>query len=139
MSDLLVCSSLFFLSNFIHARLRGYRFYSTWFYLLTVTSIIIHGFFPENLIANLIDKIPIAGIILTGLYLFMHKCHTCTLKKRISYAVIVISAFSFVIFIFYYGYLTNQFCFDKDKYTATLFHALLHLTSSVGHHAIIIM
>lgn len=139
MSDLLVCSSLFFLSNFIHAGLRGYRFYSTWFYLLTVTSIIIHGFFPENLIANLIDKIPIAGIILTGLNLFINKSHNCSPIKRISYIIVVVSAFSFVLYIFYYGYLTNQFCFDNNKYTATLFHALLHLTSSLGHHAIIIM
>jgi hypothetical protein len=139
MSDLLVYSSLFFLSNFIHAGLRGYRFYSTWFYLLTVTSIIIHGFFPENLIANLIDKIPIAGIILTGLNLFIYKSQSCSLKKTILYAAVVVSAFFFVIYIFYYGYLTNQFCFNKDKYTATLFHALLHLTSSLGHHAIIFM
>lgn len=139
MSDFLVCSSLFFLSNFIHARLRGYRFYSTWFYLLTVTSIIIHGFFPENLIANLIDKIPIAGIIITGFNLFLKKLLRVPPIKQFTHATIVLSTFSFVIYIFYYGYLTNQFCFDKNKYTATLFHALLHLTSSLGHHAIIIM
>jgi len=139
MSDLLVYSSLLFVSNFIHARIRGYYIYSSWFYLLTITSIIIHGFYPENFIVNLIDKIPIVGIIVTGFNLFVNKVDKCSFITRFFYTLIVLSSFLFVIYIFYYGYFTNNFCFHSDKFKADMFHTLLHLASSVGHHAIIIM
>lgn len=43
--NILVYSSCLFITNFAHARIKGYNVYSTWFYLLTLTSLLIHGFF----------------------------------------------------------------------------------------------
>ena len=71
--NILVYSSLVFVSNFVSARYKKQHFYSTWFYLLTITSILYHGFFNGSLIMNLIDKVPIAGIITTGFCSFFNK------------------------------------------------------------------
>lgn len=65
-SNILVYSSVVFISNFINARLHGHATYSKWFYVLTVTSILVHGFFSDSLIMNIIDKIAIIAIVTTG-------------------------------------------------------------------------
>jgi len=135
----LIYTGLLFATNFITARTKGYNIYSTWFFLLTVTSILFHGMFPDSYIMNTIDKIPIAGIIITGKILFYEKIMKCTSHMYILYVLFVISCYIIVIFIFYYGYLSHQFCFDKNEKIANTYHSLVHLISSVGHHFIILL
>jgi hypothetical protein len=135
----LIYTGLLFGTNFITARIKGYNTYSTWFFLLTVTTILFHGMFPDSYIMNFFDKIPIAGIIITGKILFYEKIMKCTSHMYILYVLFVISCYFVVIFIFYYGYLSHRFCFDKNEKIANTYHSLVHLISSVGHHFIIFL
>jgi ribose/xylose/arabinose/galactoside ABC-type transport system permease subunit len=130
-NNILVYSSVVFISNFINARLHGYHSYSTWFYVLTVTSILMHGFFSESLIMNLIDKIPIIAIVTTGGVILFEKAQFNTSS------LIALSTFICVCYLYCYGYTTEQYCFDPDIYISKQYHAILHLISSIGHHAII--
>lgn len=147
MQNLLVYSSLLFVSNFLHAYRKGYFFYGTLFYLLTVTSILVHGFFPNNLTINLLDKIPIVCIVITGFLVFLGKliktggdlASSWPMVKKIVYSSIIVSTFLFVVYIYCCGYQESKYCFDVNKSTSNEYHALLHLVSSLGHHAIIFM
>jgi len=130
-NNILVYSSVVFISNFINARLHGYHSYSTWFYVLTVTSILVHGFFNESLIMNLIDKIPIIAIVTTGGLILFEKV------QFNAPSLIALSTFICVCYLYCYGYATKQYCFDSDIYISKQYHAILHLISSIGHHAII--
>jgi hypothetical protein len=95
----LIYTGLLFTTNFITARIKGYNTYSTWFFLLTVTTILFHGMFPDSRIMNTIDKIPIAGIIITGKILFYEKIMKCTSNVYILYVLFVTSCYIVVIFI----------------------------------------
>jgi hypothetical protein len=138
-NNILVYSSLVFVSNFITARFKKQHFYSTWFYLLTITSLLYHGFFNGSLIMNLIDKVPIAGIITTGFCNFITKLNDCAFIYQFVISLLVISSFLSVIYFYCYGFYNNKYCYDSDKFIANKYHALLHVISSLGHHAIIFM
>jgi hypothetical protein len=137
--NILVYSSLLFLTNFAHSRSRCYNNYSTWFYLLTVTSLLMHGFFPGNIYMNLIDKIPTVGIVVTGGYYALEKTQRLSVLNKVVYSSLIISSFISTVYLFYYGYYTNSFCYDEDINIAKNYHALLHLISCAGHHVIIFM
>lgn len=49
----------------------------------------------------------------------------------------IVSTFLFSIIGFHYGYICNKYCFDPDEETGNIYHAVLHIISSVGHHMII--
>jgi ABC-type uncharacterized transport system permease subunit len=135
----LIYTGLLFGTNFITARIKGYNTYSTWFFLLTITTILFHGMFPDSHIMNFFDKIPIAGIIITGKILFYEKIMKCTSNMYILYVVFVIACYIVVIYLFYYGYLSSSLCFDKNEKIANTYHSLIHLISSIGHHFIILL
>jgi hypothetical protein len=46
-------------------------------------------------------------------------------------------SFIYVIYLYYFGYYNNKYCFDKNKKNQMKWHALLHLVSSFGHNLII--
>jgi hypothetical protein len=135
----LIYSGLLFITNFINARLNGYYYYSTWFYLLTITSILFHGFYPDSVLMNIIDKIPIIGIVSNGCYLFYMKIKNNFTFKNLLFGAFITCSFVYVLLIFYYGFLTKQFCYDTDQKIANTYHAIIHLVSSISHNAIIIM
>jgi hypothetical protein len=135
----LAYTSLLFITNYLNARFNGYLNYSTWFYLLTISSILFHGFYPDSVLMNIIDKIPILGIVYNGGYLFYTKLNNNNTYKNIILQLLVSGSFFFVLIIFYYGFLSNQFCFDSDEKIANTYHALIHIASSIGHNIIIIM
>jgi len=135
--NLLVYSSLVFLTNFVLLRLQGRRYYSTLFYLLTITSILIHGFFPGNLIVNAIDKIPIIGIVVEGGRLFLEILMKKPILDGFQYAAIVVPSFLMTIYLYYYGFCKKAYCYDPDKTIARSYHCLLHIIGSMGHHAIV--
>uniref|UniRef100_A0A6C0B801 Uncharacterized protein n=1 Tax=viral metagenome TaxID=1070528 RepID=A0A6C0B801_9ZZZZ len=135
----LTYTALLFITNFINARFNGYYYYSTWFYLLIITSILFHGFYPKSIVMNLIDKIPILGIVATGSYIFYTKTNVVSYPKKITFGLFIIGSFVYVLLIFFYGFLTEQFCFNPDQKIANTYHAMIHLVSSISHHAIIMM
>jgi hypothetical protein len=136
----LVYTGLLFGTNFITARIKGYNVYSTWFFLLTITTILFHGIFPDSYIMNIIDKIPILGIIITGKILFYEKIMNCNSRIYIYiYILFIVSCYIFVIYLFYYGYLSNSLCFDKNEKIANTYHSIIHLISAIGHHFIILL
>uniref|UniRef100_A0A6C0EEH8 Uncharacterized protein n=1 Tax=viral metagenome TaxID=1070528 RepID=A0A6C0EEH8_9ZZZZ len=53
--------------------------------------------------------------------------------------ILVFLTFLMTIYLYYYGYYNNQYCFDKDINTANLYHSFLHFISFYGHNIIIIM
>ena len=129
---LLVYSSLIFLTNFSIAYLYKRYIYSALFMSLTITSVIFHS--GPNIYTNIMDKFAIIGIVLYALVNLYHNI----LFIQLYYSSIILASFTFVIIVFFYGYHTNQYCFDNDKTISNYYHMALHIVSSVSHHMIIL-
>ena len=125
-------SAFIFLTNCATALWVNNMVYFGLFTTLFVTSLIVHT--DNNIYTNLLDKIPILGVVSYGGYLFWKKLGV---KSHLKGLIPV--TFLAVIFLYCYGYLSTSYCFNKNKEMAELYHALLHLISSVGHHLIMII
>jgi len=128
-------SSLIFLSNVIIALKNKYIFYALLFILLIITSLIYHT--KPNIYTNIIDKISICLIVIYGGYLFSKKC--LKNNKKIIQKITIIITFLTTIYLYTYGYYRKKYCFTKNTKIANLYHSLLHVISSIGHHLIIIL
>lgn len=126
------CSSLLFYTNHVAAFLKGKTEYAYSFYLLTFTSLLVHGIY-DCVITNMIDKLAILQILTIGGYYFMKNINI----TPVLYKILTVFTFISVIMIYCYGYMTNQWCFDPDIEYAQLCHSLMHVLSSIGHHFII--
>jgi hypothetical protein len=102
---------------------------------LSISSIFVHSCifeedleFQNNLI--LVDKTIIGCIFIYGGYLYWN-----SLKKTQSYFPLM----SFLIVIWYYigGCLLGKYCFDPDEARANVYHTVIHIIGSLGHHSII--
>lgn len=71
--SIMLYSSLFFLTNSVTAFLHEYYLYSGLFFILTVTSVVVHT--HDNLYTNLIDKVAVSSIVLYGGYILHSKLH----------------------------------------------------------------
>ena len=125
-------SSFVFLTNCVTALWYNNPIYLRLFTTLFITSLIVHT--ENNTYTNLLDKIPILGVVFYGGYLFWQKSNS-----RSSLKFYVPITFLAVVFLYCYGYLTKSYCFNTDTEIAELYHALLHIISSVGHHLIMIL
>jgi hypothetical protein len=131
-------SSFFFLITALLALYSKYYVYGILLLILLITSIILHTWTTNYTL--LIDKASILGVILYGAYLFYRKCMSKSLNTRIIILqILVLLTFLITIYLYYYCYYTNQYCFDKNINTANLYHSLLHFISFYGHNIIIIM
>jgi hypothetical protein len=131
--NILFFTSFFFITNSITAFYKGYYFYSFLFFLLTITSVIFHTNY--NIYTNILDKFSILFIVLYGGYLLYNKI---SIDK---YILVLISILSFLltIFLYSYGYISKQYCFDQEKCIGDRYHGLLHLISCIGHHCVIFL
>jgi len=129
-------SSLIFITNIVYAYLEGYYYYSFLFFCLLCTSLLVHSNIHRN-ITVLLDKIPIIGIVIYGGYIFYKKCLTLDGWSQYTIAAAIIITFLSTIFLYYYGYLTNQFCYCEDETQAYYYHSALHIIASIGHNLII--
>ena len=104
--------------------------------MLFSTSILVHS--NNNIYTLLLDKVSILGIVCYGGYLFYNSLTpiTSNLNDKIM-PVLIILTFLLTIYLYYYGYMYNKYCYDEDKDIANLYHSLLHIISSVGHHLIL--
>jgi len=121
---MLVFTSLIFLTNSLHAFIKKYYLYSFLFFCLTLTSVLVHSY--HTLYTNLLDKLFIISIVFYGAFL---------LTSRRDNVFLIVTTFFLTIFLYSYGYCTNQYCYGPH---GDLFHALLHFISSFGHHLIIL-
>lgn len=130
-----VYSSFIFVTNVIAGIYFKQYLYAGLFLLLTITSVIHHS--SKTKLTNLLDKIALYSIIFYGGYKFYdHYKNAFDLKITIKYILIVITFLS-VVFLYTYGYLTNNYVFHHEYKISQLYHVLMHLISSFGHHIII--
>jgi hypothetical protein len=124
-------SSFIFITNCLFALSKGHFTYSLAFYTLTLTSVAVHGIY-YGVETMILDKASIFIIvILGGQYFFSSGLYL----KREKWFIIL--TFMVVGWIYYYGYLTNQFCYHPDKAVANVCNSFIHIVSSIGHHLII--
>jgi hypothetical protein len=125
-------SSFIFLTNSFIAAHFNYMLYSVLFFALFLTSILFR--LNKNIFTYTLDKLFVYAIILYGGYMFYMKYPS--IHTLISF--LIISTFFSVVFIYEYGYVTKQYCFDNDSVLSETYHALLHIISSIGHSLIMI-
>jgi len=130
-------SSIIYVTNSVLALYYNYLLYSILFFNLVITSLVVHS--NNNIYALVIDKIAIFCIVFYGGYLFFEKCKHITRTSQIILAIIAIMTFLATIYLYYYGYLYDKYCYHPDKCIGNLYHSLLHVISSVGHNIIIIL
>ena len=122
---MLLYTSLLFISNGLHAFYKKRFLYSFLFIFLSFTSVLFYSF--PNIYTNLFDKLAILFVVSYGAYLFSFK----TPFKQF----VISLTFLFTILFFFFGYLTQSFCYGPD---GNHYHAALHVISSLGHHLILI-
>lgn len=133
-NNLLMFSSLIFITNGATAFYKKYYIYSLLFILLTITAFMFH--YDNNMMyTNILDKIFILAIVLYGMYILYGK----KLSNSPYTTLMIVLTFLFVIFLFFYGYCVNDYCFHPDKHISNMYHCMLHIVSSFGHHLIIFL
>jgi len=125
-------SAYIFLTNFIFAYLMKYDIYAILFLCLFVTSILMR--IEENVFTYYLDQVFLYLVIGYGAYTFFNKF----LVIPFYLSLLIICTFLATAFLFFWGFKTKSYCFDKDEKTGEVYHALLHIISSIGHHLIII-
>ena len=128
--NILVYSALFFATNILTALYKKLYVYAALFYILTITSIIVHSTYCLQ--TDLIDKVSVFLIVLYGGSLMYSKM---TLENIIP-IILIKMAFLLCVFLYVYGLHTKQFCFHPKKSIGNKYHAILHAISSIGHHFI---
>jgi len=131
--NILVFSSLIFLVNKVIAFRYGYYFYSFLFLSLTITSILFHTY--KNIYTFAIDKLVIFIIFLYGSYLLYQKFR----MDKIRLVSFIVTTFLLTVYFFYYGYLTNSYCYDPDIMIGNCYHSLVHVIGAFGHQMIIFL
>jgi hypothetical protein len=131
--NVLLLSSLFFVTNSVTAYFNGYYFYSLLFCILTTTSIIVH--YNDNIYTNIVDKIAVISIVLYGAQLLYNKIN---INKWMN-CMIIVTTFILCVYLYIYGFIVNKFCFCDDKCIAQKYHFIMHIISSIGHHFIIFL
>ena len=130
-------SSFIFIANVVVFYCKSYYLYSILFLLLFATSVCFHS--NKNIATFIIDKISIICVVLYGGYVFFEKyCKIETVEQSI-YASLIISSFIITLYLYYYGYNTDTYCFSKNKINACLWHSLIHVISCIGHIFIVLM
>lgn len=132
--SLCVYSSFIFLTNVILALYYNHYFYAFLFLCLTITSVIHHTY--NTFYTSIIDKIFVYSIIFYGGYIFYNKYKD---NNDIKSGLIIIITFLLVVFLYAYGYLTDDYSFHPNPDVCQIYHSWLHFISSIGHHFIILL
>jgi len=129
--NILFYSSLIFITNIAATFYKEYYIYTLLFILLTISSLLFH--YPcNNIYVSIIDKICIIMVVLYGGFMLYNK----TTDDNSLQVTIVVISFLLVNYLYFYGYCTNQYCFHPNKCMGDISHALIHISSSFGHHFI---
>ena len=131
--DILFYSSFIFITNVVTAYSKQYYEYSFLFIFLFITSILFHS--NKNIYTNIFDKIAISLIVFYGTYQLYFK----TNHENYLFLIIIVSLFLLCIYLYTYGYYQRCYCYHEEICIGNLYHCILHLISSLGHHLIIFM
>ena len=129
-SLLLVFSSLIFMTNVASTFYKKYYIYCLLFFCLTITSVIVH--YHTNMWTKIIDKFFVLCVVLYGGWVLYNKIT----PDNIIEVFIIVNTFLLCIYLYYYGYYVNDYCYHPDKRIGDKYHSLLHVISSLGHHLI---
>jgi hypothetical protein len=135
-----ILSSFIFLTNVLAGLYFKKYLYAFLFLLLTLTSIIHHS--SKTKLTNLLDKCVLYSVIFYGGYKF-YEHYANTIKpsqfdiKTITKYILIVTTFLSVVYLYSYGYLTNNYVFHSEYKMSQLYHCLMHIISSLGHHIII--
>jgi hypothetical protein len=124
-------SSLIFLTNVASTLYKNYYIYSFSFLGLTITSLIFHS--NNTIYTNLIDKLFIGAVVAGGSVMLYHKTYNPI------HVVFIVITFLSCIFLFFYGYCVNNYCYHPDKHVGDTYHCILHIITSIGHHMITLL
>jgi len=126
-------SSFLFLTNTMIALYVSEYSYSLLFFILFSTSIY-YRLNKEKIHAFYIDKLAVVLVTFYGGYAFYSKFNDMPLF--ISSCILL--TFLLTNYLFYYGYCTESYCYDKDPELGYIYHSILHLVASIGHHMILL-
>lgn len=131
-------SPILFLSNTAIAYHYDYTLYSYLFFQLMLTSFYYHGTY--NQLSNILDKLSILSVVSYGGYVFfVQKLLYIQTAFQAFIAMQILGTFLLTNYLYIYGQYKEKYCFHKDPFTANLYHAFLHLLSSVGHILIVLL
>ena len=105
-------SNFIFLINVIVAIYYKYYTYAAVFMFLTMSSLYHHSHYTN--ITRIVDKVAVYLVAFYGGYLFYSKLknHTEPMSgKELILSFIIMSSFLSTILLYYYGYMTNSFCY----------------------------
>ena len=137
-------SSLAFITNTLHAYVRHYYLYSALFCALTITSVIYHSKLWDCNAVYIIDKIAIYCVVACGGYLFYNTLMELYTQSDVSLcnaciSCFIASTFGAVLYLYYYGFKNNDYCFHQNINVSSYYHSILHAIGSIGHHFILIL
>ena len=124
-------TSLVMGTNAIHALLKQYWVYGLAFTGITLSSVLYHTSMKKDttgLALFWFDQACIYTVFVVGFYYFLN------VSKSLQIAAIV--SISLVMFYYFYGYYTTDFCWSPDY--GELYHGYMHVAGSLGHHAIML-
>jgi hypothetical protein len=123
---------VFFLTNSLTAIYMDNYLYSILFLNLFCTSLLCRLYVSE--LTYLIDIVAIYLTVVYGAYSYMLDW----IKYTSASHGVILSTFMFTIFFHHYGYVSKEYCYNKDIYVAKQYSSLVHIISSLGHHMIIL-
>lgn len=133
-----IYSSFLFATNVLTGIYFEQYLYAFLFLLLTLSSIIHHSL-NTQLTKNL-DRIAIYAVIIYGGYKFYKHYKTTgnsfDITTMIKY-VLIITTFLLCIFLYFFGYFTNDYVFHPEYVKGQLYYVLMHFCGTIGHHIII--
>lgn len=80
----------------------------------------------------MLDKFFVFAIVFYGGYMLYHK----TTRYNLFFVLLIVMTFTSCVYLYYYGYYVNDYCYHPDKRIGDKYHILLHVIGSFGHHLI---
>jgi hypothetical protein len=131
MNTCVYSSFIFWINVFIGIYYQEY-IYASLFVVLFTTSTLFHYYNH-----NTFFLIPDLFIVFTIFNYVGYKFITKINKSKTSFFICFLFLLS--LYLFFYGYYTNQYCYDVNKQIASLYHSLLHIIASLGHILVILL
>jgi len=131
-------SFIFWINVFVGIYYQEY-IYASLFVVLFITSILFHYSNNSNSDSNyfILDLFIVFSIFIYGGYRFVTKMREN--KINIIMTIFIVVTFFITLYLFFYGYYTNSYCYDINKQVGNLYHSLLHTIGSLGHILIILL
>lgn len=122
-------TGLLFATNAVHAAARKAWIYAAALAALAITSYLWHARTTDSQLLFWLDQLALWCVVLLGAYYWQRM----TGNDRWIPAILVIA----VISMGYGGALTESFVYDSDESINRPAHGIVHVLSSIGHHAIL--